>query len=81
MTASPLRIGCGAGFSGDRWDAAVAVVETLAGQGGPAVLMFETLAERTLALAQLQRQSNPDAGWEPSLERWWWWPPSGPRGW
>lgn len=64
-----LRIGCGAGFSGDRWDAAVAVVETLARAGGPAVLMFETLAERTLALAQLQRQGNPDAGWEPSLER------------
>src|SRR6187402_1317216 len=64
-----LRIGCGAGFSGDRWDAAVAVVETLAHAGGPAVLMFETLAERTLALAQLQRRDNPEAGWEPSLER------------
>lgn len=64
-----LRIGCGAGFSGDRWDAAVPVVRTLAALGGPAVLMFETLAERTLALAQLQRRQNPDAGWEPSLER------------
>ncbi|HEX7891700.1 MAG TPA: acyclic terpene utilization AtuA family protein [Ramlibacter sp.] len=64
-----LRIGCGAGFSGDRWDAAVPVVRTLAALGGPAVLMFETLAERTLALAQLQRRQNPDSGWEPSLER------------
>jgi hypothetical protein len=64
-----LRIGCGAGFSGDRWDAAVPVVDTLVKLGGPAVLMFETLAERTLALAQLQRRSDPDAGWEPSLER------------
>ena len=64
-----LRIGCGAGFSGDRWDAAVPVVEALAASGGPAVLMYETLAERTLALAQLQRQSNPQSGWEPSLER------------
>ena len=64
-----LRIGCGAGFSGDRWDAAVALVDTLAELGGPAVLMFECLAERTLALAQLQRRENPDAGWEPSLER------------
>lgn len=68
-SAPPLRIGCGAGFSGDRWDAAVPVVRTLVQQGGPAVLMFETLAERTLALAQLQRRSNPDSGWEPSLER------------
>lgn len=64
-----LRIGCGAGFSGDRWDAAVPVVETLAAAGGPAVLMYETLAERTLALAQLQRRQQPDAGWEPTLER------------
>jgi hypothetical protein len=69
MTDSVLRIGCGAGFSGDRWDAAVAVVETLAARGGPAALMFETLAERTLALAQLQRREQPERGWEPSLER------------
>lgn len=65
----PLRIGCGAGFSGDRWDAAVPVVRTLAAAGGPAVLMFETLAERTLALAQLRRREDPEAGFEPSLEQ------------
>ena len=72
MQPSPspvLRIGCGAGFSGDRWDAAVPVVRTLVRTGGPAVLMFETLAERTLALAQLQRRRDPQSGWEPSLER------------
>src|SRR3954466_420785 len=69
MTTSLLRIGCGAGFSGDRWDAAVPVVRTLRAQGGPAVLMFETLAERTLALAQLQRRQDPQSGWEPTLER------------
>lgn len=62
-----LRIGCGAGFSGDRWDAAVAVVDTLRASPGPAVLMFETLAERTLALAQLRRRQAPDAGFEPTL--------------
>jgi hypothetical protein len=62
-------IGCGAGFSGDRWDAAVPVVRSLIAHGGPAVLMFETLAERTLALAQLQRRQNPAAGFEPTLER------------
>ena len=64
-----LRIGCGAGFSGDRWDAAVPVVRTLRAAGGPAALMFETLAERTLALAQLRRRQDPQSGWEPSLER------------
>lgn len=31
--------------------------------------MFETLAERTLALAQLARNQNPEAGYEPLLER------------
>ncbi|HEY8048250.1 MAG TPA: acyclic terpene utilization AtuA family protein [Ramlibacter sp.] len=69
MSVPLLRIGCGAGFSGDRWDAAVPVVRTLRRLGGSAALMFETLAERTLALAQLKRRSNPDSGWEPSLER------------
>jgi len=68
-TAPKLFIGCGAGFSGDRWDAAVPVVKALRATGGPAVLMFETLAERTLALAQLSRRHNPNSGWEPSLDR------------
>ena len=30
--------------------------------------MFETLGERTLALAQLQRRENPDAGYTPQTE-------------
>lgn len=64
-----LRIGCGAGFSGDRWDAGLPVVAALAAAGGPAVLMYETLAERTLALAQLRRREDPSLGWEPTLER------------
>jgi len=64
----PIRIGCGAGFSGDRWDAAIPVVRSLVQHGGPAALMFETLAERTLALAQLRRRQVPDSGWEPCLE-------------
>ena len=64
-----LRIGCGAGFSGDRWDAAVPVVRALAQSGGPAGLMYETLAEPTPALPQLRRREDPSLGWEPSLER------------
>ncbi|MBP0500664.1 acyclic terpene utilization AtuA family protein, partial [Mycobacterium tuberculosis] len=36
---------------------------------GPAALIFETLAERTLALAQLARRSNPDHGYEPLLDQ------------
>jgi hypothetical protein len=63
-----LRVGCAAGFSGDRTDAAGPVVDALVAAGGPAVLIFETLAERTLALAQLTRRDNPDAGYEPLLD-------------
>lgn len=63
----PLLIGCAAGFSGDRIDAAGPVVQELIRQGKPAFLIFETLAERTLALAQLARRQNPDAGYEPLM--------------
>ncbi len=70
--AAPLFIGCAAGFSGDRVDAAGPVVDTLiqrlAERGGSAFLIFETLAERTLALAQLRRRADPQAGYEPLLD-------------
>lgn len=64
----PLLIGAAAGFSGDRVDAGAAVVATLRRQQRPAVLIFETLAERTLALAQQARRANPEAGFEPLLD-------------
>jgi hypothetical protein len=67
-TPAPLLIGCAAGFSGDRTDAAAPVVDALIARGGPAVLIFETLAERTLALAQLARRQDPAAGYEPLLD-------------
>lgn len=63
-----LLVGCGAGFSGDRVDAAKPVVRTLIERGGAAALMFEMLAERTLATAQLARRANSQAGYEPLLE-------------
>lgn len=63
-----LLVGCGAGFSGDRTDAAGPVVRTLAARGG-GYLIFETLAERTLALAQLARRRDPAGGYEPLLDR------------
>ncbi|MFP5404978.1 MAG: acyclic terpene utilization AtuA family protein [Gammaproteobacteria bacterium] len=68
METRPLLIGCGAGFSGDRTDVAGPVVETLVRRGKPAFLIFETLAERTLALAQLRRLANPANGYEPLLD-------------
>ncbi len=68
MNPIPLRVGCAAGFSGDRTDAAGPVVSALATGPQPGVLIFETLAERTLALAQLARRTQPDAGYEPLLD-------------
>lgn len=61
-----FTIGCGSGFSGDRTDGVPAVVDTLLRSGGQA-LIFETLAERTLALSQLAKNQNPEKGYEPLL--------------
>lgn len=62
-----LAVGCGAGFSGDRCDAAPPVVRTLIERGGPAALIFENLAERTLAHQQLARRADASRGYEPLL--------------
>ena len=47
MAQELLAIGSGAGFAGDRWDAAGPVVDTLIARGGPAGLIYKTLGERT----------------------------------
>lgn len=52
------RIGCGAGFAGDRIDEA----RDLAERAHLDFLFFEGLAERTLALSQRQRRAEPDGG-------------------
>ncbi|WP_122573677.1 acyclic terpene utilization AtuA family protein [Pseudomonas viridiflava] len=58
-----LRIGSGAGYSGDRVEPAVELAE----HGELDYLIFECLAERTIALAQQARLSDPDAGYDPLL--------------
>ncbi|MCK6451507.1 MAG: DUF1446 domain-containing protein [Alphaproteobacteria bacterium] len=60
-----MRIGSGAGFAGDRLDAAVVLAE----RGGLDYLAMECLGERTVALAQLRRLRDPDTGYDPLLER------------
>lgn len=60
-----IRIGAGAGFAGDRIEPAVELIE----KGELDYLCFECLAERTIALAQLARQRDPAAGYDPRLER------------
>lgn len=63
-----FRIGCGAGFSGDRVDAPQSVVAEIAAAGAGGALIFETLGERTLALGHIARRQNPSKGYEPLLE-------------
>ena len=60
-----IRLGAGSGFSGDRIEPAV----ELARDGALNYLVFECLAERTIAIAQLAKLENPDAGFDPLLER------------
>ena len=64
-----FRVGNCSGFSGDRVDAAAPVVDTLIQLGGPSAIFFETLGERTVALAQLEKRRDPERGYEPMLER------------
>ena len=63
-----MLVGSGAGFSGDRLDAPGAVVRELRSSGERSAIIFETLGERTLALAQLRRRVDPAVGYEPKLE-------------
>ena len=58
-----IRIGAGAGFSGDRIEPAVELVE----KGDLDYLVFECLAERTIALAQQERMRDPSLGYDPLL--------------
>ena len=57
---SILRIGTGAGFADDRIEPAVELVE----RGALDYLVFECLAERTIAAAQRARRVDADAGYD-----------------
>jgi hypothetical protein len=59
-----IRIGSGAGYSGDRIEPAIELAE----KGDIQYLVFECLGERTVALAQQTRMKNPDSGYDPLLE-------------
>jgi hypothetical protein len=59
-----IRLGAGAGYSGDRIEPALELAE----RGDIDYLVFECLAERTIALAQQARRKNPDGGFDPLLE-------------
>ena len=59
-----LRLGSGAGYSGDRIEPALELAEL----GDIDYLIFECLAERTIALAQQAKARDPAAGFDPLLE-------------
>ena len=64
MNTPLLRIGAGAGYAGDR----IAPALELARHGRLDYLVFECLAERTIALAQLERLQQAHRGFDPMLE-------------
>ncbi|MBN3729006.1 acyclic terpene utilization AtuA family protein, partial [Burkholderia sp. Ac-20379] len=61
--ARRVRLGAGAGYSGDRIEPAVELAE----HGALDYLIFECLAERTIAIAQQARRGNPALGYDPLL--------------
>jgi len=60
-----IRIGCGAGFSGDRLEPAIILAE----RGELDYLVLECLAERTIALAQKRKLQDSNKGYDILLER------------
>jgi hypothetical protein len=60
-----VRIGCGAGFQGDRLEPALVLAE----HGKLDYLMLECLGERTVALAQLRKLHDLNHGYDSLLER------------
>ncbi|PRY38304.1 uncharacterized protein DUF1446 [Spirosoma oryzae] len=60
-----IRIGCAAGFSGDRLEPALLLTQ----HGQLDYLVLECLAERTIALAQKRKRHDPTQGYDPLLER------------
>jgi hypothetical protein len=59
-----LRIGTGAGFAGDRIEPAIEMTE----RGNLDYLVFECLAERTIAIFRAQKLKDPNAGYVDSLD-------------
>src|SRR3984885_5470746 len=58
-----VRLGAGAGYAGDRIEPAVELAE----RGDLDYLVFECLAERTIALAQQAKLRDPRSGYDPML--------------
>src|ERR1700678_1237706 len=64
MSMKMIRLGAGAGFSGDRLQPAIDLIEN----GDLNYVVFECLAERTIALAQQRKNESSQLGYDPLLE-------------
>lgn len=62
-THSPIYIGVGAGFAGDRYEPALDLIT----QAPLDALVFELLAERTIALAQRRKRTQSGPGYDERL--------------
>ncbi len=58
-----IRIGSGAGYAGDRIEPAIELME----KGNLDYIIFECLAERTVAIGQKDKQANPTLGYNQRL--------------
>ena len=59
-----IKIGSGAGYSDDRLDPALDIIR----DGDVDYIVFECLAERTIAIAQQRKMENPKQGYDSLLE-------------
>ena len=59
-----IKIGSGAGYSDDRLEPALDIIR----YGNVDYIVFECLAERTIAIAQQRKMKNPKAGYDSLLE-------------
>lgn len=59
-----IRVGCGAGYAGDRLEPALEMIE----KGNIDYISFECLAERTIAIAQKAKLIDPNKGYNGLLE-------------
>ncbi len=59
-----IRIGSGAGYAGDRIEPAIEIMK----KGNLDYIIFECLAERTIAICQQQKLINPEKGYNEFLE-------------
>ncbi|MEC1524986.1 DUF1446 domain-containing protein [Neobacillus niacini] len=65
MVKKSIRIGCGSGYAEDNLDPAI----ELAKKADLDYLCFDSLAERTLSMAQMRKLADPETGYDIRLEQ------------